>query len=416
MKRLKLIAVAAGSVLTFALPLAAQQIIPCFQTGGPGIWAYCSVAPEPQIIQKTSQVSSGSVASINKAFTSNTKAGNSIIVVFSNGNNNNPTAPITDTQGNTFYKATQVANSTTFESSIWYTSNIVGGADTVTVTPGGSNASIAMEIYEVAGLVTPALQGPQAIDQTTTNTGTATASPAVSITPIVPNEYVFVAYGLGTAAQTITVTPNYVNDSGQQNPTTPAGLYSFVSASLWKSETATTSPAATAASSEPWAVAVASFKSLTMPVQAVAQGMGAAGTPSGGVLSVQGVSGGTSLPTNQVPTSSSTYALAAPYEVDALTTTATVKSSTGNVYGFTATNTNSSICYLQVFNTTAPTLGTTEPIISIGVPGTSSSSGGWSVTLPVPVNFTTAIAVAATTASKGGTTCATGMTVNVYFQ
>lgn len=119
------------------------------------------------------------------------------------------------------------------------------------------------------------------------------------------------------------------------------------------------------------------------------------------------------LPT---PSSASTYALGAPFEADALTSTTTVKSSAGNVYGLIVTNANTSTCYLEVFNTTSPTLGTTEPIFSFGIPATSSSGGGWSILFPLPVNFSTAIAVASTTASKGGTTCSTGMTVNVLYQ
>lgn len=275
----------------------AQSVQQCFINN---VWVPCSSAPQPQFAQASvSAKSSGSVASINAAYGSNTIKGNTLVVVFSNGNNNNPTAPITDTLSLTWFKAVQVANSTAFESEIWYAPNTVGGADTVTVTPGGSNASIAMTIYEVPGLVYPAAgsspAGPQAVDQTTSNTGTGATSPSVSITPIVPNEYVFVAFGLGTAAQTITVVSPYNNDSGQQNPTTPAGLFSFVSASLFKTEMSTSSPSATA-TSEPWAVAVASFKTLTVPVQGTLQGLGSAGTSLGGVVSVQGVSSGTTLP------------------------------------------------------------------------------------------------------------------------
>lgn len=254
--------------LLAATTLSAQGVTQCLINS---VWVPCSSAPQPSFAQAAvSAKSSGSVASINAAYGSNTLKGNTLVVVFANGNNNNPTAPITDTLSLTWFKAVQVANSTAFETEIWYAPNTVGGADTVTVTPGGSNASIAMTIYEVQGLVYPAANssptGPQAIDQTTSNTGTGATSPTVSLTPIVPNEYVFVGFGLGTAAQTITVVSPYNNDSGQQNPTTPAGLFSFVSASLFKTEIVVTSPSATA-TSEPWAVAVASFKTISNPIQ-----------------------------------------------------------------------------------------------------------------------------------------------------
>lgn len=263
-----------------------------------GVWTPCSMAPQPSFVQApVSNKSSGSVASINAAYGSNVTKGNTLIVVFANGNNNNAAAPITDTLSLTWFKAIQVANGSAFETEIWYapvTGN--GGADTVTVTPGGSNASIAMTIYEVSGLVYPPItsaapNGGQALEQTTSATGTGGTSPAVSLTPIVSNEYVFVGFGLGTAAQTITVASPYVNDSGQQNPTTPAGLFSFVSSSFYKSEMITTSPSATA-TSEPWAVAVASFKTLSVPIQGTVQGMGTSTSPSGGVASVQVMAGG----------------------------------------------------------------------------------------------------------------------------
>ena len=111
------------------------------------------------------------------------------------------------------------------------------------------------------------------------------------------------------------------------------------------------------------------------------------------------------------PTTASTQAVSA-FEGDAVTTASTVKASAGNFYGYLVTNTNASVCYLQVFNTTTPTLGTTAPIISMGIP----ASGAANVQFPFPVNFSTAIAVASTTASKGASTCGTGMTITAFYE
>ena len=88
------------------------------------------------------------------------------------------------------------------------------------------------------------------------------ASPAVTLKPETSFEMAFVGYGLGTAAQTITVVSPYANDSGQQNPTTPAGLFSFVSASYLLPSIDSSAPSATA-TSEPWAVAAATFRCAT---------------------------------------------------------------------------------------------------------------------------------------------------------
>ncbi len=236
--------------------------------------AFAQVAGQPQvqvspsgvpfIIQKASNTSTGSVASLAKAFTNANTKGNSIVVVCGVGNGTAPT--VTDTLSNTYSQAAQVANGTAFNVSVLYAVNIASGANTVTVNNGGTTASIAMEIYEVAGLLA---LSPQVVDQTATATSAAaTTSPQLSIVPTDPNEYSFVAFGLGTAAQTITVTAatGYTNDSGQLNPATPAGLFSFVSASKVLSDAITSSPSATVGTGEPWAVAVASFQTVNLPI------------------------------------------------------------------------------------------------------------------------------------------------------
>lgn len=98
----------------------------------------------------------------------------------------------------------------------------------------------------------------------------------------------------------------------------------------------------------------------------------------------------------------------------AVTTEQTVKASGGNLYGLDVYNPNSSVCYLQIFNTTSATLGSTTPILSI--PVTNGVATFWS---PGPIgvaNFSTAIGVASTTGAQNATTCTTGMTVNVWYQ
>lgn len=106
--------------------------------------------------------------------------------------------------------------------------------------------------------------------------------------------------------------------------------------------------------------------------------------------------------------------LGVPFETDALTAVQSVKATAGAIYGYNATNTNASVCYLQIFNTASGsvTLGTTAPIITIGLPATSSAHIMW----PYPIQFGTAISIAATTASKGASTCGTGMAVNIFYQ
>ncbi len=113
------------------------------------------------------------------------------------------------------------------------------------------------------------------------------------------------------------------------------------------------------------------------------------------------------------PSSASAIASTVFYN-QAVTTSQTVKASAGNVYGWKLYNPNSSVCYLQVFNTTTPTLGTTTPLFSIpltnGFPE-GAPPGGVALN-----NFSTAIAVAATTTPQGATTCTTGAVVNIWYQ
>src|SRR5713226_3390828 len=248
--------------------------------------------PLPAIVQKASNSSSGSVSSLVKAFPNNNVAGNSIVVVCGVGNGTAPT--ISDTPANAYKQAAQVANGTAFNVAVFVATNIAAGANSVTVNNGGTTASIAMEIYEVSGLITTSTTA--ALDSTSTNiSGAATTSPAVTAAPLLPNELSFVAFGLGTAAQTITVAAPYANDSGQLNPATPAGLFSFVSGSFLVSTMAGSSPSATIGTGEPWGVAVATFKTASLPIEGAVQGNVASGTSDAGNPIEEGGQARTSL-------------------------------------------------------------------------------------------------------------------------
>jgi hypothetical protein len=103
----------------------------------------------------------------------------------------------------------------------------------------------------------------------------------------------------------------------------------------------------------------------------------------------------------------------------AITTAVTVKSASGQLLGWMITNGVATACWLQVFNATSGnvTLGTTVPVISIPLP---LSAGGAVIQGPaygsIPAIFSTAMSVAATTTANGASTCATGATVQLWFQ
>lgn len=217
----------------------------------------------PTILQKASNASTGSVATLAQAFTNKNVAGNTIVVVCGCGNGTAMT--VADSAGNTYTQAVTKANSTTFEAAIFYAVGILAGANTVTVTNAGSTASMAMEIYEVSGLLTQVVAQP---DQSTSGTGTSATPTLSALAASTPNSLAFLGIAVGTAAQATSVTAatNWTLDS-TQNTTTPAGLYSFGALSQYLSNTTPVIPTATIASSEPYAAVSAIFKPVTLGVQ-----------------------------------------------------------------------------------------------------------------------------------------------------
>jgi hypothetical protein len=328
-----------------------------------------TVSPNlPNVIQKTSNTSTGSVASLAKAYANNVVANNTLLVACGVGNGTAPT--VTDTLSNTFKSAVQIANGTAFNVGIFYAAGTTAGADTVTCNNGGTTASIAMEIWEVNGLLQPsATYAASLLDQTSSATsGSAASSPAVSITPIIPNEFSIVVFGLGTAAQTITVAAPYNNDSGQLNPTTPAGLFSMVAASNLLTTTVSSVPTATA-TSEPWAVVLATFKSITFPA---APNVGC--TP------------------NKL--------------LSANTTNGTViKASAGQLYQLVITNTNAAQRFVKFSDSASITVGTTPVIQTYVVPG-NTVGAGMAFSFPNGMNFVNGISFGITAAIADNDTTA----------
>lgn len=89
----------------------------------------------------------------------------------------------------------------------------------------------------------------------------------------------------------------------------------------------------------------------------------------------------------------------------------TVKGSAGRLYGWQMVNTNSSGCYVQVFDATSPTVGTTAPTLSLYVPPV----GGIDAYLTVPVSFTIGITLSATTTQTGSTAPSAAININALY-
>lgn len=90
-----------------------------------------------------------------------------------------------------------------------------------------------------------------------------------------------------------------------------------------------------------------------------------------------------------------------------------VKSSLGQVYGWHIFNPNAATVYVQFFNTAngSVTLGTTTPVISIGIPASGAIQAVW----PIGLGFNTAINVAVTTTRAGSTAPASSVDLNIFY-
>ncbi len=99
-----------------------------------------------------------------------------------------------------------------------------------------------------------------------------------------------------------------------------------------------------------------------------------------------------------------------------------IKASAGTVYGMWVTNTATSTRFIKFYNATAAnvTVGTTTPVITIGIPGnTSDDVSGSFGPGGIGIGFTTAISVAATTAAADndtGAPSAGDVIINVFYK
>jgi hypothetical protein len=103
-----------------------------------------------------------------------------------------------------------------------------------------------------------------------------------------------------------------------------------------------------------------------------------------------------------------------PYSFGGLSTTVqTVKSGAGTLGGYYFYNPNPSVAYVQIFDiNSAPTLGSTAPTISIGVPATS----GANLEVGLGVNMASGIRIAATTTRAGSSAPVSGLDVNLFYK
>ena len=214
-----------GTAGASAWPVTEATLDGCISNG-----ALSVVNKFPVVVQKVSFGSTGSVSSLVCAYGQNVQAGTTLIIVASVGNTTTPT--IADTLGNLYQKVNYSTTSGAFGVGIWFAVSWAAGANTITVSNGGSACSIAAQIYEVSGLAPGSYPEGVSANSATSSTLT-TGTPATTFA----NEFFVLGVAVGTAARTITVPTSgstyyqFLSLDCDVNPTTPAGLFSFGAAS-----------------------------------------------------------------------------------------------------------------------------------------------------------------------------------------
>jgi hypothetical protein len=240
----------------------------------------------PYIRQKANAKSTGSVASLTCAFGSNVLAGSMIIVACAVGNATAPT--ITDSASNSYLITGAWSTNTTFGAGAFSAKSATAGANTITVNNGGTTASIAVEIYEVVGLASG--QQPEVYYSLASGAATSVTN-NTAYTAFTPNCFGVYVVAVGTGTSTITlpasasVLQNLINnDSGQLNPTTPSGLFSFACGSVVFPNAFSSGAItwATLGTSEPYIGTIIIFKPIVPPALGIVaiQGQGTSGPGS----------------------------------------------------------------------------------------------------------------------------------------
>lgn len=124
---------------------------------------------------------------------------------------------------------------------------------------------------------------------------------------------------------------------------------------------------------------------------------------------------GSALQLPVVPSSATVTGHTLAFDSDGDNTAQSVKASAGSLYGFHIINTNTSVAYLQLFNTAtgSVTVGTTTPVAVFMIPAQDYFSLPLGTT---PISFSTAITYACTTTPTGNGDPTTGLTCTFFYK
>jgi hypothetical protein len=229
---------------------------------------------QPRIVQRATATTGVGAITLSCSFQNPVMGGNSIILCLGTGIAEGAGVSLvaTDTQGNTYTKAVKSPQGSKLQSTIFFATNIKSGQatstqaavlNTITIIITGPTAvptGMAMKIYEVWGLVASV----DALDQIAVGSdGVQTASTS-AIAPLVPNTLIFSALST-TNVVTITPASGWSTNDGTLFPW-GGNLGAFNSDNRRVPTIASLIPTASLALPSLWAMAVASFKSIVVPV------------------------------------------------------------------------------------------------------------------------------------------------------
>jgi hypothetical protein len=139
---------------------------------------------------------------------SSTTAGNSLLVLVRLGLNTNDVSSLSDTQGNTYARIVDYAQSTGVTSRfiMFVASNIVGGAATTVTLNFNTSVSASARLYEISGLVASNATVLDVATPGDTSTGTVITSSNLSLSY---SEELVIAIGYNKSSVTITAGTGY---------------------------------------------------------------------------------------------------------------------------------------------------------------------------------------------------------------
>jgi len=202
--------------------------------------------PSPIAFVQSASVDAGVAVATSLAFTTNTTAGNLIVVAIRVGPPTTTTVAVKDSNGNSYTLArSQVQTTDRHQTWVYYANNIAAGPTTVTVTL-STTATLRVAIHEYSGLNTVA-----PLDQTTSAQGNGTAPTSGSVTTTAASELLF---GMGSSANA----QSWTAGTGYALRQAPAGK--LETADQIVAATGSVSASASLGASDDWTAIIVTFK------------------------------------------------------------------------------------------------------------------------------------------------------------